>query len=112
MTERTASRTAPGVAWLRAAHQLVNDEPCILDDPIAPRLLGPAGRRAIDERRADLFTPSALALRAHVLLPSRFTEDLRAEASRAGMGQYVILGSGLDTFAYRQPGWARSLRDL
>jgi O-methyltransferase involved in polyketide biosynthesis len=28
------------------------------------------------------------------------------------MGQYVILGSGLDTFAYRQPGWARSLRDL
>ncbi len=31
-------------------------------------------------------------------------------AVRAGIGQYVILGAGLDTFAYRQPGWAAGLR--
>jgi methyltransferase (TIGR00027 family) len=110
VTERTPSRTAAGVAWLRAAHQLVDDEPRILDDPIAPRLLGPVGRRAIDERRAELFTPGALALRAHVLLRSRYTEDQLAQAVRTAVGQYVILGAGLDTFAYRQPGWAAGLR--
>lgn len=89
---------------------MVDDEPRILDDPIAPRLLGPNGRRAIDERRAELFTPGALALRSHVLLRSRFAEDQLALAVRAGIGQYVILGAGLDTFAYRQPGWAHRLR--
>jgi len=70
------------VAWLRAAHQFVDDEPPILDDPIAPKLLGPAGRRAIDERRPELFTPGALALRSHVLLRSRFAEDQLALAGR------------------------------
>ena len=110
MTERTPSRTAAGVAWLRAAHQIVDDEPLILDDPIAPRLLGPAGRRAIDERRPELFTPGALALRSHVLLRSRFAEDQLALAAGRGIGQYIILGAGLDTFAYRQPGWAGTLQ--
>jgi methyltransferase (TIGR00027 family) len=57
-----------------------------------------------------LFTPGALAVRAHVLLRSRFTEDQLALAVRAGIGQYVILGAGLDIFAYRQPGWAAGLR--
>ncbi len=110
MTERTPSRTAAGVAWLRAAHQLVDDEPRILDDPIAPRLLGPIGCRAIDERRAELFTPGALALRAQVLLRSRYAEDQLAQAVPGGTSQYVILGAGLDTFAYRQPGWADEIR--
>ncbi len=27
-----------------------------------------------------------------------------------GIGQAVSLGAGFDTFAYRQPGWAQSLR--
>ena len=84
--EREPSRTAAGVAWLRAAHQVVDDPPRILDDPIAPQA---ARRRPADghsiERRAELFTPGALALRAHVLLRSRYAEDRLAAAARRGV---------------------------
>jgi len=38
MEEREASGTAVGVALLRAAHQLIDGEPKILDDPVSPRL--------------------------------------------------------------------------
>ena len=44
------------------------------------------------ERRAELFSPGALALRAQVLLRSRFAEDQLAAAVPCGGGQYVILG--------------------
>lgn len=110
MPERNPSRTAAGVAWLRAAHQIVDGEPRILDDPVAPRLLGPAGRAALETRHAELFSPAALALRAHVLLRSRFAEDQLADAVGKGLRQCVVLGAGLDTFAYRQPDWAEGLR--
>lgn len=109
-SSRTPSRTAAGVAWLRAAHQIVDGLPRILDDPVAPLLLGDSGRRAIDERRSELLRPGALALRAHVLLRSRFAEDRLRVAVDRGVDQYVILGAGLDTFAYRQPAWAAGIR--
>jgi methyltransferase (TIGR00027 family) len=41
---------------------------------------------------------------------SRFSEDKLDAARAAGVGQYVILGAGLDTFAYRQPLPDRPLR--
>jgi methyltransferase (TIGR00027 family) len=44
------------------------------------------------------------------LLRSRYTEDRLAEAYQRGVRQYVILGAGYDTFAYRQPEWAHDLR--
>jgi methyltransferase (TIGR00027 family) len=51
-------------------------------------------------------------LRAHVVLRSRFAEDRLAAAVSRGVRQYVILGAGFDTFALRQPPWARELRIL
>ncbi len=104
-----ASRTAAGVAWLRAAHQVVDNPPRILDDPVAPALFGDAAGH-LAERGPELSSPGALALRAQVLLRSRFAEDQLAVAVSRGVGQYVILGAGFDTFGYRQPGWARTLR--
>ena len=97
-----ASRTAAGVAWLRAAHQVVDSPPRILDDPIAPALF-PDAAVQLAARRAELSTPGTLALGAHVLLRSRFAEDQLAAAVWRGVLQYVILGAGLDTFGYRQP---------
>jgi methyltransferase (TIGR00027 family) len=41
---------------------------------------------------------------------SRYTEDRLAEAVHNGVRQYLILGAGFDTFPYRQPHWARTLR--
>src|SRR5678815_402183 len=52
----------------------------------------------------------ARALRAHVVTRSRFAEDrLRASLDRR-VRQYIVLGAGYDTFAYRQPAWAAALR--
>ena len=87
----------------RASHQLL-DEPRLLDDPFALRILG---ARTEAELRAD---PQALnrhagdlALRAFVVVRSRIAEDALAAAVAAGIRQYVVLGAGLDTFAYRNP---------
>jgi len=107
---RKSSRTAIGVAGLRAAHQLVDAEPRILDDPVILRLVGIETLDTIREDRDRYQNPGALALRSHVVLRSRYAEDRLAQAVARGVTQYVILGAGFDTFAYRQPAWARNLR--
>jgi methyltransferase (TIGR00027 family) len=106
---RAASRTALGVALLRAAHQLLDDEPRVLDDPVAPRLVGPEALAPLRADPARFRTPEALARRAHVLARSRWAEDRLRDAAARGVRQCVVLGAGLDTFAYRQPGWAAGL---
>jgi methyltransferase (TIGR00027 family) len=111
-SERTASSTALGAARLRAAHLLLDDPPPILDDPLAIRLLDPEAAHAIHEHPDRLRTPVARALRTEVLVRSRYAEDRLADAVQRGVGQYVLLGAGLDTFAYRQPAWAAELRIL
>ena len=103
------SKTAEGVALQRAVHQLIDATPKILEDPIAPRLFAPdviAGVYAHSER---FHTVSSLALRSHVLIRSRYAEDCLMQAAQQGVHQYLILGAGWDTFAYRQPEWARNL---
>ena len=107
---RKSSRTAIGVAALRAAHQLIDAEPRVLDDPIILKLLGIETLDTIREDRARYMTPGALALRAHIVLRSRYAEDRLAQAISRGVTQYVVLGAGLDTFAYRQPAWTKDLR--
>lgn len=110
MSDRPASRTALGVLALRAAHQHFDDPPHILDDPIAEVLLDPTARERLLGERAAIDSPIARALRAHVVTRSRFAEDrLRASLDRR-VRQYIVLGAGYDTFAYRQPAWAAVLR--
>jgi methyltransferase (TIGR00027 family) len=41
--------------------------------------------------------------RASIVARARFIEDLVVERAGDGVGQYVILGAGLDTFALRRP---------
>jgi methyltransferase (TIGR00027 family) len=94
---------------MRAAHQLLDDEPRVLDDPVAPALVDPAALAALRADPARFRTPEALGRRAHVVARSRFAEDRLAAAAARGVAQYVVLGAGLDTFAYRQPAWARGL---
>jgi methyltransferase (TIGR00027 family) len=47
--------------------------------------------------------PIARAFRAFMAARSRFAEDELAKAVENGIAQYVVLGAGLDTFAYRNP---------
>jgi methyltransferase (TIGR00027 family) len=92
------SRTALRVAMRRAAHKVL-DCPPVLDDPIAVPLLG--ADFAVDhEREAHAF---ARALRAFMAARSRYVEDRLADAVTQGTRQYVVLGAGLDTFAWRNP---------
>jgi methyltransferase (TIGR00027 family) len=104
------SLTALGVAAQRAAHLLLDDPPPILDDPVSIRLLGPGAEAAIHAQADRYRSPWARALRAHVLTRSRYAEDaLAAAVTGPGIGQFVILGAGLDTCAWRQPAWAAAL---
>jgi methyltransferase (TIGR00027 family) len=110
MAEREASKTAIGVAVLRAVHQLLDGEPRILDDTVVVPLLGAERVERILAGAHAFREPPAIALRAHVLLRSRFAEERLREAMARGVTQLVVLGAGLDTFAYRQPPWAHALR--
>ncbi|KAA6460926.1 class I SAM-dependent methyltransferase [Acidobacteria bacterium AB60] len=92
------SRTALRVAIRRAAHRIA-DPPPVLDDPIALRLIGPGHEN--DLERA--MHPVGRDFRAFMAVRSRFAEDHLAQAIAAGVHQYIILGAGLDTFAYRNP---------
>ncbi|TWB82683.1 methyltransferase (TIGR00027 family) [Nitrospirillum amazonense] len=96
------SRTALAVAALRAAHQVM-DAPVIFADPVALPILGPDAEARIRADEARLHAPPARFLRAALVARSRFAEDRLAMAVAAGVDQYVVLGAGLDTFAYRNP---------
>jgi methyltransferase (TIGR00027 family) len=98
MQSGKASKTALGVAIRRAAHQLV-DHPPILNDPIAMPLVGSGYPRHMERA----MHPVARDFRAFMAVRSRYAEDKLADASAEGVTQYVILGAGLDTFAYRNP---------
>jgi methyltransferase (TIGR00027 family) len=110
MSDRNASNTALGTLFLRGVHQLLDAQPLILDDPAALTMLGEDACRQIKNNRDHHQTLAARALRAHVVLRSRFAEDRLAAAAGRGITQYVILGAGFDTFAYRQPAWAKALK--
>lgn len=84
----------------RAAHQLI-DTPPVFSDPLAIRIIG---RDALDDLRngGDRHAGDhAGGLRAFVAMRSRFSEDGLGDAVARGVRQYVLLGAGLDTFAYR-----------
>jgi methyltransferase (TIGR00027 family) len=97
---------------MRAAHQLLDAPPRILEDPLAVRLLGPTAVQRINATMERYQTPERRALRAHVVLRSRFAEDQLAVAVHRGVTQYILLGAGFETFALRQPVWALPLRIL
>jgi methyltransferase (TIGR00027 family) len=103
MQEGKGSRTADRVAERRAAHQ-VRDRPLVLDDPLALRVIHPEVAQALRENppahETSLVGPY---LRAFFVMRSRFAEDELAIAVGKGVRQYVVLGAGFDTFAYRNP---------
>src|SRR5579871_5460552 len=110
MEPRRASETAAFTAMLRAAHQLFDAEPRILVDPLAVGLVDAATPARLAERQAALREPTLRVPRSAIVLRSRFAEDELARVAAHGVGQYVVLGAGLDTFAYRQPAFAARLR--
>jgi methyltransferase (TIGR00027 family) len=103
MLEGQPSRTAERVAAARAAHQQI-DSPLVFVDPLAVRMLN-ADESALlrDHPERHNLSPVAKFTRAVVVVRSRIAEDEIARAAAHGVTQYVLLGAGFDTFAYRNP---------
>lgn len=89
-----------GAAEARGTHRLRDRPPWVLDDPFALVLVGPEWEEIAAETRAVVREPLARQGRAGVVARSRYAED-RLAAS--GHSQYVVLGAGLDSFAWRRP---------
>src|SRR4051812_11677975 len=100
MHEARASRTAERVAIRRAAHQLL-DKPLVFDDPLAVTVIGVRTASELRKKLSTKETRFDRGLRAIMAARSRYAEDQLAEAVARGVRQYVVLGAGLDTFAYR-----------
>jgi methyltransferase (TIGR00027 family) len=99
--DNTAVRTA---LW-RALHVQADSPPHVFEDDIGLKLAAP------DEGWQDRpdMGPFTQPFRASILARARFVEDLVAQEAARGVGQYVILGAGLDTFAQRRPELAARL---
>jgi methyltransferase (TIGR00027 family) len=122
MQANQVSKTALGTAFMRAYHA-AHDHPKIFDDFLARRLLTEEEHRESEERhlrafqkfypdRAAAVADQSRALAtwmqtagapAIVLGRASYTEQNLEEAVRTGVKQYVILGAGMDTFAFRRP---------
>src|SRR5580704_1466123 len=103
MQAATPSRTALRVALRRAAHQLYDSPPHVLDDPIAVPILGDTYADELRRTPTRPDRPFSVGLRAFLVARSRYAEDMLATAVAEGVTQYVLLGAGLDTFAHRNP---------
>lgn len=130
MKENQASFTAMMVAYMRA-HHAMHDTPKIFDDFLAYYLIPEDKRKQIEEyltrwykqladnehmesssdqtTTSSSFMPvSSLSINeqkwtAQLFCRARYAEETLEKAIWQGVKQYVILGAGLDTFAFRRP---------
>src|SRR5438132_11313097 len=84
----------------RAAHQFL-DNPKIFEDPLALRIIGAEAESKLRLGLAQFQKPVERDLRALMMVRNRYAEDELVRSIQRGVRQYVILGAGLDTFAYR-----------
>ena len=126
MNPSTASRTALATSLMRAVHSRTDPAP-LLDDTWGDRLVPDSVRSAFRQPALDRMEPEARAkalaspesildrtLRgnaayADVIIRARYTEDALKAAVANGIRQYVIIGAGFDSFAYRLPAYANRL---
>jgi methyltransferase (TIGR00027 family) len=97
MQQGQASVTALGAAGHRAAHQIL-ERGLVFTDPLALRILG---QDAADAIALAKQRPERRPLRLFIAMRSRFAEDSARRAIADGVRQILVMGAGLDTFAYR-----------
>ncbi len=97
MQPREPSRTALAAARHRAAHQVLEGGR-IFTDSLALRILGETAEEVA--RDAEQHA-SRRPMRIFIAARSRYAEDSLAAAVGCGARQLVVLGAGLDTYAYR-----------
>jgi methyltransferase (TIGR00027 family) len=119
MENNKASMTALITAYGRIYHS-INESPKIFDDFLGKELMTKEEYEHIGDKlaksikfflpeEAEIITDKELALKAVVqkqiapitLSRSRYTEEMLELSIELGVRQYVILGAGFDTFAFR-----------
>ena len=101
------SRTAMLAAVARGVHRNDATEPLVFDDPLALSLVGP-GWKQLYEMVCSLLPPEVVAQAIGLIVGrSRYAEDRLADGA---FEQYVILGAGLDSFAWRRPAGLERVR--
>lgn len=126
MNPHLASRTALATSLMRALHSRHDPAPP-LEDVWGDQLVPDTVRAALCQRVIDTTPTAARAkaaaapaamleksLRANaayadVIIRARYAEDALEAAVARGFTQYVIIGAGFDSFAYRRPSWAEKL---
>ncbi len=92
-----------GSAVLRAAHVREDPPPWILEDTLSEQLLSDEERSTIHKEIATWPPEVAASFRLSHAVRTRLAEDLAVEGIAAGRDRYVLLGAGLDSFAWRHP---------
>lgn len=103
------SKSAHRVALHRAVHQLL-DEPLVFSDPFALPILGENLARMVERDPYQFNDPLSRGIRAAAVVRSRAAEDMLEVSLDQGVGQYLVLGAGLDTYLLRKPGANKNLR--
>src|SRR6185369_2893058 len=98
--------TAVRVALWRAIHLEADAAPHVFEDDVGLKLVAPDPNW---RQRPDMDPGFTRPFRASIVARARFVEDLLLERMAQGVGQYVLLGAGLDTFAQRRPDVAARL---
>lgn len=120
MIENQVSLTSLVTAYARAYHS-VRVTPKIFDDFLAYDFFKPEERSAIEKNSVQLLNlldpqlsatcpdqataldwVMKLQVSPSILSRAKYTEDSLEKAITKGIKQYVILGAGMDTFAFRQ----------
>src|SRR5260221_1321699 len=128
MEERQAGITALVTAYARAYHA-THDSPKIFDDFLADQMYSEEEHSRFDQNLAEMLNvidpdlaatnpdqATTLAGVMHLmhgpvtLSRSQYAEDCLTESIRHGVQQYVMLGAGFDTLAFRQPALVAQLQ--
>jgi methyltransferase (TIGR00027 family) len=96
-------------AAARALHRL-EPPPLVLDDTLALALGGEDARELMARLQSEMPPEALLSFSRWICIRARVPEDAVARAIENGVDQYVILGAGLDSFAYRRPELCQHLR--
>ena len=105
------SETAIAVAAMRAAHRMC-EGPIGFDDPWALRLTSDSYRDLAEQGKLRTFFEGfgLKPILGQILGRARWNEEALEASLDDGIGQYVILGAGLDSFALRRPDLLDRLR--
>jgi methyltransferase (TIGR00027 family) len=105
-----ASRTALATSLMRAVHTRRDPHP-LINDPWGDRLVPESIKRAMAASN-ELLDASMMGSRsyANVITRTRYAEDALKAAVSKGVGQYVLIGAGFDSFALRRPAFAKDLQ--